>query len=103
MSPTIDIALLTNPGILHVQVRAIKGTEMLFHDWVVLEVVGNAPAGAAIKIIPDGTVTKAPVYATASTANKIGELNAGETCTLISQNGDWFEVSNGPVTGVVKL
>lgn len=99
---TEEAPKLIEPGTFVVYVRAIKGTQMLPEKQVTLEVVGNAPEGSSIKIIASGSITKAPVHKSASTSSqKVGELNAGETCTLVSQDGNWFEVTNGTITGFV--
>ena len=93
---------LVDPGSVVVYVRAVKGTEILSHDPVLLEVVGDAPAGSMVKIIASGSIVKAPVYKSASTTSeKLGEFDAGEVCTLVSQEGKWFELSNGAITGFV--
>lgn len=99
---TEDAPTITDPGTLVVYARAVKGDAILSHEAVILEVVGDVPVGSAVKIIASGSVTKAPVYASASTSSeKIGELTAGEICSLLSRNGKWFEVSNGVITGFV--
>lgn len=99
-----DAPSLTQPGTMVVYVRAIKGEVIVTADPVILEVVGNAPVGSAIKIISDGTLVKAPVYASADAAStKLGEIDVDDVCTLLSQDGDWFEVSNGSVSGFVSF
>lgn len=101
---TEDAPQLTEPGSIVVYVRAVNGEkDVVTHDPVLLEVVGNAPAGSTVKIIPNGSVTKAPVYTSPNNASEnVGTLDAGSYCTLLSQDGLWFEVSDGVTTGYVS-
>ena len=100
---TEDAPTITNPGTLVVYARAVKNNDIKHADnAVILEVVGNAPVGSTVKIIANGSVTKASVYAGPRTnSDKLGELDAGDVCSLLSREGDWFEVSNGALTGFV--
>lgn len=99
---TEEAPTITDPGTMVVYARALKGDDILSHEAEILEVVGDAPVGSTVKIIANGSVTKAPVYSSASASStQIGELNAGEVCSLLSQEGNWFEVSNGVITGFV--
>ena len=89
---TTDVPKLVEPGSLVVYVRAVKGTDILTHDPILLEVVGNAPAGSTVKIIANGSITKAPVYKSPDTnSEKVGEFIAGDNCTLVSQQDKWFD------------
>ena len=45
---TTDVPKLVEPGSLVVYVRAVKGTDILTHDPILLDVVGNAPAGSTV-------------------------------------------------------
>lgn len=100
---TEDAPTITNPGTLVVYARAVKNNAIRqAENAVILEVVGNAPVGSAVKIIANGSVTKAPVYVSPRTnSDKLGEFDAGDVCSLISQEGDWFEVTDGVLTGYV--
>ena len=99
---TEDVPKLVEPGSLVVYVRAVKGTDILTHEPILLEVVGNAPSGSTVKIIASGAITKAPVYKSPDTSSeKVGEFVAGDNCTLVSQQGKWFELTDGTTTGFV--
>ena len=101
---TTDVPKLVEPGSLVVYVRAVKGTDILTHDPILLEVVGNAPAGSTVKIIANGSITKAPVYKSPDTnSEKVGEFIAGDNCTLVSQQDKWFELTDGTTTGFVHF
>ncbi len=93
---------LTEPGKLTVNVRAKKGTEILGPKTVTLEITDTAPAGSTVKIVAHESDTKAPAHKSASSSSEtLGKFNAGETCTLLSQSGNWFKVTNGTLTGFV--
>ena len=93
---------IVEPGSIVVYARAIKGTSIISHDPVILEIVGNAPEGSSVKIISHDGLMKAPVYKSANTTSeKVGELDVGADCTLISQDGNWFEITDGTITGYV--
>jgi hypothetical protein len=100
---TEDAPKLVEPGSIVINIRAIKdGAETVYSEPVFLEVIADAPEGTAVKIIANGSVTKAPVYAGPSTTTaKLGEINAGTYCSLLSRDGQWFEVSDGSITGFV--
>ncbi len=93
---------LTEPGKLTVKVRATGGGHIITHEDVKLQVIEGIPSGTPITIVAHGTQTKAPVRAAASnSAEKIDSLAAGLTGKILKQEGSWYKVKVGEVTGYV--
>lgn len=93
---------LTEVGKLTVNVRAIKGSTLLSHAPVVIEVTNIAPAGSIVTIVAHESNTVAPIrrYADAS-SDKIGSIAAGETCTLLESGDKWYKIRYGTIEGYV--
>jgi|GEM_PF-3412842 len=93
---------LTSAGKLTVKVRATGGGHILTHEDVTLQVIDAIPAGTKLTIVAHGSQNKAPIRATASSSGeKLGTIAAGETCTLIKQQGVWYKVEYGDIVGYV--
>ncbi len=99
---TTEAPSLTEAGKLTVNVRAWKGSTILSHDPVTLEILKDAPAGSTITIVAHGSTTTAPIReSNNSSSAKVGSIKAGETCTLISKSGQWYKIKYGSVEGYV--
>ena len=93
---------LTEPGKLTVKVRATGGGHIITHEDVKLQVIEGVPSGTPITIVAHGSQTKAPVRAAAAnSAEKIDSLDAGLTGKILKQEGSWYKVKVGEVTGYV--
>ncbi len=93
---------LTSAGKLKVKVRATGGGHVLTHEDVTLQVIEGIPAGTKLTIVAHGSQNKAPIRDKASNSGeKLATIDAGETCTLIKQQGSWYKVEYGDVVGYV--
>ena len=93
---------LTETGKLTVNVRAIKGSTLLTHAPVVLEVTKIAPAGSTVTIVAHGSNDKAPLRRSpASNSERLCYISAGETCTLLESGEEWYKVQYGSYEGYV--
>ena len=99
---TTNVPSLTEPGKLTVKVRATGGGHIITTDDVKLQVIAGIPAGTDITIVAHGSQSTAPVRAAASSSSaKLGTVTAGETGKLIKQEGTWYKVKVGDLTGYV--
>ena len=97
-----SVPSLTSAGKLTVKVRATGGGHILTHSDVTLQVIEGLPAGTKLTIVAHGSQNKAPIREKASSSGeKLATINAGETCTLIKQQGVWYKVEYGDVVGYV--
>ena len=93
---------LTEAGKLTVKVRATGGGNIIKHGDVTLQVIPGIPAGTEITIVVHGSQKSAPVRDKASSSGeKLGTVTAGETGKLIKQEGSWYKVKVGDLTGYV--
>ena len=85
-----------------VKVRATGGGNIITHADVKLVVTAGIPAGTDITIVAHGSQPTAPVRAKASSSGeKLGTVTAGDTGKLIKQQGVWYKVKVGDLTGYV--
>ena len=99
---TTTVPSLTDPGKLTVKVRATGGGHIITTDDVKLVVVQGIPNGTEITIIAHGSQKSAPVRANASTSSaKVGTVTEGQTGKFIKQEGAWYKIKVGDVTGYV--
>ena len=99
---TASAPSLTEAGKLTVKVRATGGGNIITHEDVKLQVIQGIPAGTGITIVKHGSQSKAPVRdRAAASGTKLGTVEAGQTGKLLKQEGDWYKIQVGDLTGYV--
>ncbi len=97
-----NVPSLTEAGKLTVKVRATGGGHIISHDDVTLQVIQGIPAGTDITIVAHQSQTTAPMRSSSSSSSaKVGTVTAGQTGKLIKQEGAWYKVKVGDLTGYV--
>lgn len=81
----------------------MSGLKRLLLSTLMFMMITSSCVFAASSMVVNGDnvrVRKTPT--TSSNDNIIGKVNRGNVCTIISQKGDWYEVSVGNIEGYIR-